>query len=79
MGEIRSNLIEPSKRYVDITLSLPVEDKDGEIIRSTSLTLTRVVKQVKLSGTSNRVNIQDLTQGYYVVILRYNGEYIPIN
>ena len=76
MGEISFKLDpNPAKEYVDITLSLPVEDKDGENYQVDFVnTYSRVVKQVKLSGTSNRVNIQDLTQGYYVVILRYNGE-----
>jgi len=65
----------PAKDYVDITLSIPEKEKQVDTYQIDFVnSFSRVVKQVKLGGTYNRVNIQDLAPGYYVVMLRYNGE-----
>jgi subtilisin family serine protease len=65
----------PANEYVDIKLALPDEEKMVDSYRVDFVdSYSRNVKQVVLSGLENRVNIQDLHPGYYVVLLRYNGE-----
>ena len=65
----------PANEYVDIKLALPDEEKMVDSYRVDFVdSYSRNVKQVVLSGPENRVNIQDLHPGYYVVLLRYNGE-----
>ncbi len=65
----------PANEYVDIKLALSDEEKMVDSYRVDFVdSYSRNVKQVVLSGPENRVNIQDLHPGYYVVLLRYNGE-----
>ncbi len=62
----------PAKEYVDITLNLPEENIRGDTYQVDFVNLyLRVVKRVKISGNSNRINIQDMPTGYYMVMLRY--------
>ncbi len=65
----------PTKEFVDITLSIPEEEKQDDNYQVDFVNAySRIVKQVKLNGTYNRINIQDLVPGYFVVMLRYNGK-----
>jgi V8-like Glu-specific endopeptidase len=65
----------PANEYVNLKLELPDGEKMVDSYRVDYIdSYSRNVKQVILSGLENSVNIQDLPSGYYVVMLRYNGE-----
>ena len=65
----------PTSDYLDLKLDISgeIEEEDSyrvEIVDPYS----RVVKQVLLNGNENRINIQDLPVGYYIVKLKYGNE-----
>jgi len=65
----------PSNSYVDISLedneySNFTESYYLELVDSNS----RIIKSLKLTGLRNRIDIQDLSVGYYVVKLKYGNK-----
>jgi hypothetical protein len=63
----------PADDYVNVTVTFDLDSKEPknyllEIVNSSSA----VIKSISLTGTTNRINIQDLSAGYYIVKVIYN-------
>lgn len=65
----------PAGDYVDITVNFPGDEEVLDTYRLEFVNAgSRVVKQLRLGGTTNRVGIADLPKGYYVVRLIYDNK-----
>jgi len=65
----------PSTSYVDIKLT---DNKNSNLINNFKVEFidpyARIVKAAKLTGPFNRINVQDLSVGYYVIRLTFDGK-----
>ncbi len=67
----------PATDYVKVKVNLPDENTllQGYVVEFVN-SRSRVVKQVKLTGPENIINIQELGTGYYVLRIRYGDEVV---
>ncbi len=67
----------PATEYVKVKFNLPGENSiaEGYIVELVN-SRSRIVRQLKLSGIENIIDIQDLDKGYYIVNVRYGDEVI---
>ncbi len=66
----------PASQFVDIELVSTEEELmiDGDYSIDFVDSFSKIAKRETLSGNKNRVNIQDLSKGFYVVTLRYGKD-----